>query len=92
MIAWGQSEQLRLRSPARLKFDKARQTDMLLLPERVVNLNPTAGAILWLCDGTRSAHQIIGELEAKYNQSNLQEDVLEFLTQAIERGWIEKCP
>ncbi|OZB90331.1 pyrroloquinoline quinone biosynthesis peptide chaperone PqqD [Paenibacillus sp. XY044] len=92
MIAWELSEQLRLRSPARLKFDKARQTDLLLLPERVVNLNPTAGAILWLCDGTRSVQQIIGELETKYNQSNLQEDILEFLTQAIERGWVEKWP
>ncbi|MEC0242555.1 pyrroloquinoline quinone biosynthesis peptide chaperone PqqD [Paenibacillus dokdonensis] len=89
MINWELSERLRLRSPARMKFDKARQTDLLLLPERVVHLNPTAGAILWLCDGERTVSQIIGELESKYNQSELKTDILDFLTQATDRGWVE---
>ncbi|MDR9854283.1 pyrroloquinoline quinone biosynthesis peptide chaperone PqqD [Paenibacillus sp. VCA1] len=83
------SEQFRLRNPARLKFDKARQTDLLLLPERVVRLNPTAGAILWLCNGERTVGQIIEELESKYNQSDLEADVLDFLAQAADRGWVE---
>jgi pyrroloquinoline quinone biosynthesis protein D len=79
------SEQLRLRKPARIKYDEARQMDLLLLPERVVNLNPTAGAILWLCDGSRTIDQIIEELETSYNQSNLEADVLEFLLQAVDK-------
>jgi pyrroloquinoline quinone biosynthesis protein D len=83
------SEQLRLRKPARIKYDEARQMDLLLLPERVVNLNPTAGAILWLCDGSRTIDQIIEELETRYNQSNLEADVLEFLLQAVDKGWVE---
>lgn len=86
------TERIRIRAPARLKFDKARQTDMLLLPERVVQLNPTAGAILWLCDGERTVARMIEELETKYNQTNLQPDILAFLTEAIGRGWVEKCP
>ncbi|TDF99632.1 pyrroloquinoline quinone biosynthesis peptide chaperone PqqD [Paenibacillus piri] len=89
MIAWELSEQPRLRSPARLKYDKTRQSDMLLLPERVVNLNPTAGAILWLCDGRRTVAQIIDELEVKYDQTGLKDDILEFLTQAADKGWVE---
>lgn len=83
------SKQLRLRRPARLKFDEARQTDLLLLPERVIRLNPTAGAILWLCDGERTVNQIIEELQTKYNQTDLKTDVLDFLTQAVDRGWVE---
>jgi pyrroloquinoline quinone biosynthesis protein D len=83
------SEQLRLRKPARIKYDEARQMDLLLLPERVVNLNPTAGAILWLCDGSRTIDQIIEELEMRFNQSNLEADILEFLLQAVDKGWVE---
>lgn len=83
------TERLRLRKPARLKYDQARQTDLLLLPERVISLNPTAGAILWLCDGERSIAQMIEELENKYNQKQLQDDILEFLSQALDRGWVE---
>lgn len=83
------SEKPRLRSPARLKYDKARQTDLLLLPERVVALNPTAGAILWLCDGNRTIAQIIAELETRYEQADLQADILELLTQAKDKGWLE---
>jgi pyrroloquinoline quinone biosynthesis protein D len=89
MIPLNLSEQLRLRKPARIQYDQARQTDLLLLPERVVNLNPTAGAILWLCDGSRTIDQIIEELETRYNQSNLEADILEFLLQAVDKGWVE---
>lgn len=89
MTAPGLSERPRLRSPARLKFDKARQTDMLLLPERVVNLNATAGAILWLCDGSRTVSQIVQQLEARFNQSDLQADIVEFMAQAADKGWLE---
>lgn len=90
-MTWELSERLRLRKPARIKYDQVRQTDLLLLPERIINLNPTAGAILWLCDGNRSVAEIITELETKYNQTNLQEDILEFITDAVDKGWVEAC-
>ncbi|RKP47922.1 pyrroloquinoline quinone biosynthesis peptide chaperone PqqD [Cohnella endophytica] len=89
MITWELSDQPTLRSPARLKYDKARQTDLLLLPERVVNLNATAGAILWLCDGKRTVAQIIEQLETRYDQADLEADILEFLNQAADKGWVE---
>jgi pyrroloquinoline quinone biosynthesis protein D len=89
MISWDLLDQPRLRHPARIKYDKARQTDLLLLPERVINLNSTAGAILHLCDGKRTVAQIIEELQTKYDQTNLKADILEFLTQAEQGGWVE---
>lgn len=83
------SEKPRLRRPARLKYDPTRQTDLLLLPERVVRLNATAGEILRLCDGQRTVAEIIGELETKYNQPDLGKDILAFLDQASGKKWVE---
>lgn len=91
MSSWALSERPRLRGPGRLKYDKARQSDLLLLPERVVQLNVAAGAILWLCDGQRTIAQMIDELESKYGQSDLQGDVVDFLASAVEKGWVELC-
>lgn len=79
----------RLRRPARLKYDTTRQTELLLLPERVVSLNATAAAILRLCDGSRSVSEIVGELEAAYEQTDLKGDVLTFLAVAADKGWVE---
>lgn len=80
-----------LRVPGRMKYDKARQSDLLLLPERVVELNEAAGAILRLCDGQRTIAQLIGELESKYAQTGLGDDIVEFISSAAERGWLELC-
>ncbi|MFC5401438.1 pyrroloquinoline quinone biosynthesis peptide chaperone PqqD [Cohnella soli] len=90
MTRWELSDQPRLRSPARMKYDKARSTELLLLPERVVELNATAGAILRLCDGERTISQMIEQLEATYGESNLEADVRDFLHQAADRGWVER--
>ncbi|MFB9274389.1 pyrroloquinoline quinone biosynthesis peptide chaperone PqqD [Cohnella cellulosilytica] len=92
MSARALSERPRLRSPGRMKYDKARQTELLLLPERVVELNEAAGAILRLCDGRRTIAQVIGELESTYGQSGLEDDIVEFLAASAERGWLELCP
>lgn len=90
MNAWALSERPKLRGPGRMKYDRTRQTDMLLLPERVVQLNETAGAILRLCDGQRTIAQIVDQLESKYGQSGLREEIVEFLASAAERGWVDR--
>lgn len=81
----------RLRSPGRMKYDNARKTELLLLPERVVELNEAAGAILRLCDGQRTIAQMIGELETAYDQTGLTSDIVEFIVSAAEKGWLELC-
>jgi len=92
MSAPALSDRPRLRSPGRMKYDKARQSELLLLPERVVELNEAAGVILRLCDGQRTIAQMIGELEATYVQTGLGDDIVEFISSAAERGWLELCP
>ncbi len=89
MTLWENSERPRIRSPARLKYDEARQTDILLLPERVILLNAAAGAILRLCDGNRTVGEIVQELEAAYQQSSLKEDIVGFLEIAASKGWVD---
>lgn len=91
MSACELTERPRLRSPGRMKYDRARQSELLLLPERVVELNEAAGAILRLCDGQRTIAQMIEELESKYGQTGLTDDIVEFIRSAAERGWLELC-
>jgi pyrroloquinoline quinone biosynthesis protein D len=78
----------RLVPKGRLRFDKVRGGDMLLLPERVVELNTSGAAILRLCDGTRTVAEIVEKLEADFETSGLSGDVLAFLRDACERGWV----
>jgi len=83
------SSKPRLVRKARLRYEKVRKTDLLLLPERVVKLNPTGAAILRLCDGTRTVAEIARRLEADFGASGLEKDVLEFLDRVSAQGWVE---
>jgi len=74
---------------ARLRYEEVRKTDLLLLPERVVKLNPTGAAILRLCDGSRTVREIAKQLETQYGRSDLEAEVLAFLRQVAGQGWIE---
>ncbi len=73
----------------RLQFEPAQNAHVLLFPEGMVKLNPSAAAILERCDGTRTAAQLIDALEAAFNTSGLQKEVSSFLEFAGERNWIE---
>ena len=44
----------RLVTGARLRYDDVRDEHILLVPEGVVRLNPSAAEVLELCDGQRS--------------------------------------
>ena len=71
----------RLARKARLRTDRLSGDTLLLYPEHGLVLNPSAAAILRLCDG-RSASEIAGELGAPLA------DVLEFLTTLRDRGLV----
>ncbi len=76
---------------ARLRYEEVRQTDLLLLPERVVKLNSSGAAILRLCDGQRTVREIVQELESRFGQASLENDVLEFLRNVSALGWVESA-
>lgn len=74
---------------ARLRFNEARESHVLLLPERAVLLGESSFEILELCDGSRTVAEIVGELRERYPQAELENDVIEFLREAAERQWLE---
>ena len=61
---------------------------MLLVPEGVVVLNPTAAAVLELCDGERSIEEIVGTLSARYRGTDLRDDVQGLVDGMTERGLV----
>ena len=73
-----------LRRGVRLSFDHVRETHVLLFPEGVLVPNPTAAAVLELCDGARSVTEITTALSKRYS-GVLEQDVLAVLTRLDER-------
>ena len=80
------ASQPRFARGVRLRFDAVREIQMLLRPEGAVALNPSAAAVLELCDGERTVSSIIDELEAKFQGSQLADDVRELLAELSEVG------
>jgi pyrroloquinoline quinone biosynthesis protein D len=78
----------RLVSGARLLYDDVRGEHMLLIPEGLVRLNATAAEVLELCDGKRSLDAIVGALSARYDGSELREDVRGLVDAMAQRGLV----
>jgi len=88
-VASGVPLRPRLRGLYRLQWEVAQDAYVLLYPEGMVKLNPSAGEILARCDGTRELDDIIGELEHLFDGSDLATDVCRFLDHARLRGWLD---
>jgi pyrroloquinoline quinone biosynthesis protein D len=78
----------RLVTGARLSYDEVRQEHVLLVPEGVVRLNPTAAEVLELCDGERSLDEIVGTLTARYDGSDLRGDVQRLVDGMTQKGLV----
>ncbi len=72
----------------RLQWEEAQQKHVILYPEGIVELNVPSTEILKLCDGAHNAEDILVELEEKFKQSGLKNDIYGFLEVAIENGWV----
>ena len=78
----------RLRTGARLRYDEVREEHLLLIPEGVVRLNPTAAEVLGLCDGERSLDDIAAELAARYDGADVRDDVVELVDALAQKGLV----
>jgi pyrroloquinoline quinone biosynthesis protein D len=78
----------RLVTGARLLRDDVREEHVLLVPEGVVRLNPTAAEVLELCDGERSLDEIVTALSARYEGFDLRDDVRELVEAMGQRGLV----
>ena len=78
----------RLVTGARLGYDDVREEHVLLIPEGVVRLNPTAAQVLELCDGRRSLDDIAGALSARYDGADVRDDVVELVDAMAQKGLV----
>lgn len=72
----------------RMQFEEAQDTWVLLYPEGMVKLNPSAAQILKRCDGATTVEDIITTLETTFETTGLSNDVHSFLNIAREQHWI----
>jgi pyrroloquinoline quinone biosynthesis protein D len=78
----------RLVTGARLLYDEVRGEHVLLVPEGLARLNPTAAEVLELCDGERSLDEIVGALTARYDGFDLGDDVRGLVDAMTRRGLV----
>lgn len=74
----------------KLQFEKAQNCYVLLFPEGMVKLNPSASEILLQVDGEQSVDDIITALKAKFPEASedIGDDITAFLSDAESKDWI----
>ena len=73
----------------RLQWEPAQGAHVLLYPEGMVKLNPSAAAIMTRCDGERTVAQIVADIEQEYGVTGLVADVASFVAMARAKSWLE---
>lgn len=72
----------------RLQFESAQNAWVLLYPEGMVQLNPSAAEILRRCDGQRPLDAIVEELQGLFQVEGIGPQVEALLQEGVRRGWI----
>jgi pyrroloquinoline quinone biosynthesis protein D len=72
----------------RFQWEEVQDCFVVLYPEGMVKLSQSAGEIMKRCDGEKSVAEIISELNSQFPGAELSNDVINFLKQAKENGWI----
>lgn len=78
-----------LRRGWRFQWEAVQNCHVILYPEGMVKLSPTAGAILEQVDGQQSVAAIIATLQQRFpGADSLADDVVQFLDEARANGWL----
>ena len=74
----------------RLQYEKVQDGYVLLFPEGLIKLNPSASEILKLVDGGRTIDEITSTLKAAFPDApaDLDDDVRTFLQHAEDKKWV----
>jgi pyrroloquinoline quinone biosynthesis protein D len=77
-----------LRPGVRRRYDRVRDTDVVLLPEGVLMLNETAAAVLARCDGATSVAEIATRLADDFEGVRVS-DVAELVDRLVRRRVVD---
>jgi pyrroloquinoline quinone biosynthesis protein D len=72
----------------RFQWEEAQGNYVLLYPEGMVKLSRTAGEVLKRVTGDATVKQLVSALQRDFPESDLENDVIKFLTEAKQNGWI----
>ncbi len=75
----------------RLQWEPAQNAYVLLYPEGMVKLNPSAGEIMKRLDGRASVGEVVADCEAAFQAQDLFGDVAGFLDIALDKGWVRRA-
>ena len=72
------------------RWEASQDAHILLYPEGLIKLNPSAGEILKRCDGQASVAHIIAELQAAFEgaDADIAQGAHAFLSVACDKGWL----
>jgi pyrroloquinoline quinone biosynthesis protein D len=74
------------------RWEASQDAYILLYPEGLIKLNPSAGEILKRCDGQRTVDEISADLAQAFagDADEVAKGTLSFLTLAREKGWLHE--
>ncbi len=72
----------------RMQWEESQHAYVLLYPEGMVKLNPSAAEILRRCDGRSDVAAIVAQLQAAFAAAGLDAEVRAFIADARQRGWL----
>lgn len=72
------------------RWEASQNAYILLYPEGLIKLNPSAGEILKRCDGRTSVTAIIAALQSAFpgDATNIATEVEAFVRTACAKGWL----
>ncbi len=83
-------KKISLEKQYRLQWEEAQDCFVLLYPEGMVKLPGSSGEIMSLVTGELSMADIINNLENKFPDTDLKDDVVVFLNKCYSNGWIRE--
>ena len=73
----------------RFQWEEVQQCHVVLYPEGMVKLSPSAGEIMKQVNGKASVAEIIQTLSILFDGADVGDDVIAFITEAEANGWIQ---
>ena len=83
------TQMLKLSNDYRFQWEEAQQCYVLLYPEGMIQLSPSAGEILQRCQTTISLDELVSSLQKSFPEADeLASDVIAFIEDAEQQGWL----